>query len=120
MSLLLPIQLGFVIFILFAASRAILRFKGGSIHFGALLFWILIWTTATIVVFSPEKTTELAEILGIGRGVDVVVYVSIALLFYLVFRLHVYLEDLRTQISLLIREVSIKEVVTTKKSTKRS
>ncbi len=118
MSLLLPIQLGFVIFILFAASRAILRFKGGSIHFGALLFWIMIWTAATIVVFSPEQTTELARIMGIGRGVDVVVYISIALLFYLVFRLHVYLEDIRTQISLLIREVSLKEVVKSSKPRK--
>lgn len=120
MSLLLPIQLGFIIFILFAASRAILRFKGGSIHLGALLFWILIWTMATIVVFSPEKTTEIAQIIGIGRGVDVVVYISIALLFYLVFRLHVYLEDVRTQISVLIREVSLKEVVSNSKKRKLS
>lgn len=108
MSLMLPIQIGFVLFILFAASRAILRFKGGSIHFGALLFWILVWTVATIVVFSPEQTTEVARILGIGRGVDVVVYSSIALLFYLVFRLHVYLEDIRTEISRLIRELALK------------
>lgn len=117
MSLLLPIQLGFVIFILFAASRAVLRFKGGSIHLGALLFWILIWTAATIVVFSPEQTTELARLLGIGRGVDVVVYFSIALLFYLVFRLHVYLEDVRTEVSSLIREISLKKVAT--KTTKK-
>lgn len=109
MSLMLPIQIGFVIFILFAASRAILRFKGGSIHFGALLFWMFIWTIATIVVFSPERTTEIAQILGIGRGVDVVVYSSIALLFYLVFRLHVYLEDIRSEISRLIRELALKD-----------
>lgn len=110
MSLMLPIQLGFVIFILFAASRAMLRFKGGSIHLGALLFWLLIWSGATIVVFSPEKTTRIASLLGIGRGVDVIVYSSIALLFYLVFRLHVYLEDVRSQISTLIREISLLEV----------
>lgn len=108
MTLLLPIQLGFVIFIIFAASRAILRFKGGSIQLGALLFWMLVWVVATIVVFSPEETTEIARILGIGRGVDVVVYASIALLFYLVFRLHVYLEDIRTQLSTLIREIALK------------
>lgn len=109
MSFLLPIQLGFVVFIIFAASRAILRFKGGSLHFGALLFWIIVWASATIVVFSPEQTTELAKIMGIGRGVDVIVYISIALLFYLIFRLHVYLEDIRSQISGLIREMSLQE-----------
>lgn len=110
MTLLLPIQLGFVIFVLFAASRAILRFKGGSLHIGALIFWISIWVTAAIAVFSPDQTTEVARLLGIGRGVDVVVYCAIALLFYLVFRLHVYLEEIRSQISTLIREVSLKDV----------
>jgi small membrane protein len=109
MSLMLPVQIGFVLFILFAASRAILRFRGGSLHFGALLFWMLVWTTATIAVFSPEQTTWVAQFLGIGRGVDVVIYSSIALLFYLVFRLHVYLEDIRSEISRLIRELSLKD-----------
>src|SRR5690349_10925598 len=109
MSILLPIQMGFVVFILFAASRAVLRFRGGSLHLGALLFWMLIWAGATVVVFSPERTTEIARLMGIGRGVDVVVYASIALLFYLVFRLHVYLEDVRTQMSSLIREMALRD-----------
>lgn len=109
MSLMLPIQIGFVIFILFAATRAIHRFRGGSLHFGALLFWMLIWTVATITVFSPDRTTAIAQLLGIGRGVDVVIYSSIALLFYMVFRLHVYLEDIRSEISRLIRELALKD-----------
>jgi hypothetical protein len=120
MSLLLPIQLGFVIFILFAASRAVLRFKGGSLHIGALVFWISIWVTAAIAVFSPDQTTEVARLLGIGRGVDVVIYSAIALLFYLVFRLHVYLEEIRTQISTLIRELSLREVSLKKSKKTRS
>ena len=110
MDLLLPIQLVLLAFILFAASRAIVQFRGGSIRFGAMLFWLFIWVAAIIAIFYPEETTRLARLLGIGRGVDVILYVSIAILFYLVFRLHVYLEDIRTQISSLIREIAIKEV----------
>lgn len=110
MTLLLPIQFILVVFIIFAASRAVLQFRGGSIRFGALIFWLSIWTVALIAIFYPEETTRLARLAGIGRGVDIVVYLSIAILFYLVFRLHVYLEDLRTEISSLIREVALKEV----------
>lgn len=110
MSLLLPIQLILITFILFAASRAVLQFRGGTIRFGALSFWLLIWAVAIVAIFYPDETTRLARIVGIGRGVDVVVYASIAILFYLVFRLHVYLENIRTEISRLIREVAIKEV----------
>ncbi len=110
MSLLLPVQILLLTFILFAASRAVLQFKGGTLRFGALSFWLLIWVVALIAIFYPEETTRIARVLGIGRGVDVVVYASIAILFYLVFRLHVYLENIRSEISRLIREVAIKEV----------
>ncbi len=107
MNFLLPVQIILFIFILFAASRAVLQFRGGSIRFGALSFWLMIWGVALIAIFYPEQTTKFARIVGIGRGVDVVVYASIALLFYLVFRLHVYLENIRSEISSLIREVSL-------------
>lgn len=110
MSLLLPVQILLLIFVLFAASRAVLQFRGGTIRFGALSFWLLIWAVALVAIFYPEQTTEIARILGIGRGVDVVVYASIAILFYLVFRLHVYQENIRTEISQLIREVSLRDV----------
>jgi len=110
MNFILPVQIILLVFVLFAASRAVLQFRGGTIRFGALTFWLLIWAVAIVAIFYPEETTRLAKILGIGRGVDVVVYASIAILFYLVFRLHVYLENIRTEISRLIREVAIKEV----------
>ena len=110
MSFLLPIQFVLLVFIVFAASRAVLQFKGGMIRFGAMLFWLGIWAVAVVAIFYPEATTSFAKFLGIGRGVDVILYVSIAILFYLVFRLHVYLEDIRSEISTLIREISLKEV----------
>ena len=110
MNFILPIQIILLVFVLFAASRAILQFRGGTIRFGALSFWLLIWAVALVAIFYPEETTSLARIMGIGRGVDIIVYSSIAILFYLVFRLHVYLENIRTEISQLIREVSLKNV----------
>lgn len=110
MSFLLPVQILLLLFVLFAASRAIMQFRGGTIRFGALSFWLLIWGVALIAIFYPEETSKIAQILGIGRGVDIVVYSSIAILFYLVFRLHVYQENIRTEISRLIREISLKNV----------
>lgn len=110
MSFILPVQIILFLFVLFAASRAVLQFRGGTIRFGALSFWLLIWIVAIVAIFYPEETTRLAKLLGIGRGVDIIIYASIAILFYLVFRLHVYLENIRTEISHLIREVSLSEV----------
>jgi len=67
MSLLLPVQILLLVFVLFAASRAVLQFRGGTIRFGALSFWLLIWAVALVAIFYPEQTTEIARILGIGR-----------------------------------------------------
>src|SRR3989339_1119433 len=110
MTILLPIQILSLLFVIFAASRAIIQFRGGSIKLGALTFWLSVWIFALIAIFYPEETSRLAHLVGIGRGVDIVVYSSIAVLFYLVFRLHVYMEDLHTQMSALIREISLQEV----------
>lgn len=110
MGLLLPVQLLLLTFVLFAASRAILQFRGGALRIGSLTFWLTIWLVALVAVFYPEETSRLAHLLGIGRGVDIVMYGSVAILFYLVFRLHVHMEDLRSQLSSLIREISLKEV----------
>lgn len=108
-SWLLPIQLILVLFLFFALSRVILRLKDGGIGFGAFLFWFALWALAIISVLKPDFTTFLARKIGIGRGVDVVIYISIAILFYLIFRINVMLENLRQEITQLTREMTLKE-----------
>lgn len=107
--MLLPVQLILAFFLFFAVSRAYLRFKEGTIKFGAFLFWIGLWLLALFSIFYPDFTTYWAQLLGIGRGVDAILYISIALLFYLIFRTNVMIENLREEISRLTREIALKE-----------
>ena len=71
------------------------------------MLWSVVWLTALIVVLSPPTTSKMANFLGIGRGVDFVLYVSLAILFYLVFRLYVMIEDLRHEITYLVRQIAL-------------
>ncbi len=96
------------IFILFAVSRVILRMKDHKITFIELMFWLSVWAGMIVVVFFPNITEYVAAILGIGRGIDVIVYVSIAMIFYLIFRLYIKIVDLEREITLLVRELSLK------------
>ncbi len=41
------------------------------------LFWGLLWTGAATMIFYPGITSELAHVLGIGRGADLVMYFAI-------------------------------------------
>ncbi len=102
-------QIFLAIFLLFAVSRVILRFRSSELSLFGFIFWSGIFGVATVVVLFPGLTSSIAAALGIGRGADVVVYISVALLFYLVFRLYIYIEDLRHDITKIIGKIALKE-----------
>lgn len=105
--MLTPIQIFLLVLVLFAVSRVYLRAKEKILSPKTALFWFAIWTAAAFGILLPTTTSNLAQIVGVGRGVDVIVYVSLALLFYLVFRLFVLVEDLRHEITSLIRQIAL-------------
>ncbi len=111
------IQIVLIIFILFAISRVYLRAKERVIPVKTAAFWAFIWITALIGIALPTTTSKIAAYVGVGRGVDVIVYISLALLFYLVFRIYVMIEDLRHEITKLISNIGLKN--TQKKSTSK-
>ncbi len=75
----------------------------------SFIFWSGVFFTAVIGILNPSLTSKLAFFFGIGRGADIVVYLSIALLFYLVFRLSIALEDVRHEITELVRKLTLSE-----------
>lgn len=109
--MLTSIQILLLAFIIFAFSRVILRSREKVISTQASLFWILIWLAALIGILLPATTTKIAEFFGVGRGVDVIVYISLALLFYLVFRIYVAIEDIRHETSFLIRHIALRKTL---------
>lgn len=106
----LVVQIIFIVFLLFPISRVFLRFKEGQLAPPFFIFWLSVWTSALLVLIFPNLTTKIARTVGISRGIDVVVYLSIALLFYLVFRIYVSLENMRKEISEIVRIISLKKV----------
>ena len=100
-------QIVAVVFITFTASRSILRAKDKKISLRELLFWLAVWGTLLFVVFFPHITTYIATWAGIGRGIDVIIYASLGILYYLVFRLYVKLEEIEMEITKLVREIAI-------------
>ncbi|MCX6707510.1 MAG: DUF2304 family protein [Candidatus Woesearchaeota archaeon] len=103
------LQIIVTLFIVFALSRAIFRFRDKQINLLELVFWCLLWIAAGVVLFIPQATNPIARLLNVGRGIDVPVYLSIVLLFYLVFRLYVKLDSINQNITKIVREVAIKK-----------
>jgi hypothetical protein len=103
-------QIFAVCFILFAWSRGILRFKNGQLSVRALVFWGVLWSSAILFLFWPGQFEAFSKLLGIGRSVDAVIYASILVLFYLVFRAYVQMEELQNEITRLTRALALKDL----------
>ena len=108
------IQIAAGIFLIFAISRLWLGFKHRTISSNGFIFWSIIWSVALISIINPNSTAIVARLLGIGRGADVIIYTSIVLIFYLIFRTQVMIEDLRHEISNLVRKIALENVQTGK------
>jgi small membrane protein len=104
-----PIQIILALFLVFALSRVYLRAKGGELRLGEFLFWGGLFTFALIGVIEPQFTNYVARKVGIGRGADVVIYAGIALLFYLIFRTNVLMENMKNEITRLTRRMALYE-----------
>ncbi len=105
--MLTSIQIILLIFILFFLSRVYLRSKEKTIPIKTALFWVIVWVLAIIGVIHPAVTSSIATFFGVGRGVDVIIYIAISLLFYLVFRIYVMIEDLRREITTIVRDTAL-------------
>ncbi|MBN1502543.1 DUF2304 family protein [Candidatus Woesearchaeota archaeon] len=101
------LQIIAIVFALFAISRVILRMRDKKLTPGEFFFWTLIWLGLLGVVFFPSLTSRLANLIGIGRGIDLIIYGSIAILFYLLFRIYVKIEEIEQEITKVVREISI-------------
>lgn len=105
--MLTSIQVILLLFIIFALSRVLLRLKERVISTKAAIFWSFLWISAFAGILLPQTTSRVAEYFGVGRGVDVILYLSLALLFYLVFRIYVMVEDIKSEITKIVRTVAL-------------
>jgi hypothetical protein len=104
------IQYILIIAIVLIVLRLIYQLKNKNISFTQFWGWLAIWAIAILIIGNPQITTYIAAKVGIGRGVDLVVYVSIIILFYAVFRLLLRLEKLEKQLTQTVRQDALKNV----------
>ncbi len=98
-----PIQIIIALFSLFAYSRIILRFKDKKINNGEFIFWTFIWVGLIVFSLFPQILTLLTKPFGVGRPIDVLVYLGVIALFYLVFKLYVKVDETEKEITKIVR-----------------
>jgi len=72
-----------------------------------LLFMIVM--TAIGLIFFPDITQKIADVLGVGRGVDLVFYLCIVLFWFVLLKLYTKIRQIETLLTELIRKQSLQE-----------
>jgi hypothetical protein len=104
------IQLVLVAFAFFALSRVVMRFRRGGLPLVHLVLWFLFWSATIVVALRPNTSSRVAAFLGVGRGADVVVYLALVLVFYLLFRSFGRIEELERQITRVVRAAALRDL----------
>ncbi len=97
-------QILFVLFALGGAFGVVTKYKSGVLGTKGAIFWFCFWIVVIGAVIWPNGTAVVAGLFGIGRGADFVFYISIAVLFYIIFTLHIKIETVSRDMTRLVRD----------------
>lgn len=86
------------------------RFRQRVIPLIEALAWSALWTIAAIVVIIPHVTTRVAQFIGVGRGADAVTYISLSVLFLLVFKLFIQHEKMERKLTDVVRHEALRDL----------
>lgn len=70
--------------------------------------WGLLWLGAAFAVARPEITSDIAHVLGIARGTDLVLYFAILGMLFGFFTFYVRLRRMESDLTRIVRELAIR------------
>ena len=103
------IKIIILIFVLVVLVRTFGRLKSGDITNREFIIWLVFWLLVGWVTLVPQKTDLIAKFLGVGRGADLLVYLSIIVLFFVIFRIIVKLEKIDRDITKVVRAMALEQ-----------
>lgn len=110
--LLLPI-------ILFIVFKTLVAYKNKELSKNFLITWVGFWFLVLFFLINPIVLSKLASFVGIGRGVDLAAYLSIIILFYLIYKIYTQLSNLEHKITNLTRKMTLDRARDNEKNSKK-
>ncbi len=104
-----PIQVIALIVACVHMARVLVLWKRNKLEGKTALFWFLIWAAVLIIAFATPLVNKLSILIGVGRSIDLAMYIALLVLFYLVFQLNMKVSKLEKEITRLVREIALKK-----------
>mgnify|MGYP001090966561 CR=1 FL=1 len=101
-------QLIALVIITFFLARTFWQKQKGVIAAGEFIFWFSFWLLAALAVILLKWIDRLVAGLGFtASGIDVLLYVGFAFLFYILFRVRLRQEKLEREITKIVRTLAL-------------
>ncbi len=100
-----------IIFAVFAVSRVRKQYAKRKVSVHWFVLWTALWITVIGVALWPKNTDIVATWVGVGRGADLIVYLSVVFLFYGLYRAMARQERMHQEVTELVRRIAIMEEI---------
>ena len=99
-----------LIVIAFFLSRLFWQKQKKQVNANEFIFWLIFWILAATAIISLKWIDKLVANLGFsGSGIDILFYIAVIILFYLIFKLRLRLVKIEKDITKLVRNIAIKK-----------
>jgi small membrane protein len=94
--------------IIFLLYRQFISRRKGEITLFEFIFWTIFWLISILAIIFLKSIDQLVNIIGFSSsGINVLLYVSIVLLFYYIFKLRLKIEKINKDITRITREIAL-------------
>ena len=99
-----------VLIIVFFLARLLVQKKKKQIGASEFSLWLVFWLVALAAIIFIKQIDNVVHGLGFsGPGIEVLLYVAVLILFYLVFKLRLRLEKIEKELTKIVQEIALKK-----------
>lgn len=102
-----PFQILLLIIGIIVIAWCFKEYNDEKLNLGLCLVVTVIVLLVLIASFFPQISVELAELLGLGRGLDLLYVIAMIILLFITFKLYNMVEDQKRRINNLISQLAI-------------
>lgn len=107
----MPLKIFLSIFLVVVVLRTWMNQRRGVITRREAGLWTVLWVLVFAAVLNPHATDVVARWFGVGRGADLLIFVSILALFALVSWLLSRVSKVERDITTVVRETALRDAV---------
>ena len=88
------------------------RFKNGKNSLSSFIVWTILWIFIFVFSIVPDASSIFARFFGISRGLDFIIILAFAILFYIIGKLYFIIEDMQNDMNKIVKEVALNNEIT--------